>query len=1125
VVGIAKAVNDWTDKNMDLSIETNLVNPLKHVMPQLKLPEMPELTDSDKEILQRELGPMGSAAVTTIQAGTAAYNRAVKPVTEFVGSPEGILTTAAQAIPGVGEAMMAKFAAQGGSQAVKDAPETWKILTDPAKTDQEKYNALAGEGANIAIPLAIAVGSIARGAVEKGSKTAYLEDYAKSQGYEGKSTDELKTWYENKVVEKAKPVEPLVDTTTGKPMTNIEDIPKTEAPAAEAPIAEPVAVETPPAETAFAPITEVVPAPTKLPEGSVFQYLGQSPESIPSGPHWNVLDQEHARGQFTTDDPLVVLDAVDKMTPEETDSHWAPKDGHGTLTPQADLFGKTIAGNEAAIAKLQELKVASDAETAKFDAESSKDLSNEQFEAVVKTQMANAWKSQFYSESLLAANREPSISGGGPTIPVASGASEPPPEFGIAARVSEARAKAGQIENPEPGQGISDEAAVERGRSLLSAGIEPQKVMDNFQRTGKLSADDLAVARAHGEELNKAAAEAGKKFGLTSPEYAAAAKADSDWIKAVKPMQTEWHRMGMTQQGSTDIDTGDFHSLRRAHFDSTGTDFTAEQADTAQKIAKEVKGATDEVDTAKKQTLQQIETEVGKVSTGKPVVHGSVKDIWIRAKSYLDEGDTDYDSIRHKIATDTGLSVERVTELLAAPKGARALTNDMYAKMAKQRQLVAQAKAWLAAQQNPAWLNTARAIPRAFFAAKVFGHGTVGMITHAGINIFDPAAWSTYWPNFFRQYKLIGYHDQGAFHERMMQDLVRDPNFIIAKRAGLANDPVKFVDDYQKVWLGLQFKRLGLGGNRGFDALKLFRQGRFNEIWDALPASMKTPDQAKMIADSVNHATGIVKTSFPQWMSTAFFAPKLEASRWAFMFRDPALAGRIFAEWDKATDAQKRFAMREVRQKATIAGVYLALLAVNQGLLSMLGSRQKVNFNEPRRADFLAFKAAGFKFGIIAPMLGTVRLLANMLQAAVGHRTQLQSLDSRADEMGKIATEYTRGKLSPFASFATDVTSQSDMFGRPLPYSSDKVPARLRRDGIGPYTYGEYAAQQFTPIPMSEAIREIWKKQGMDETMIDHWIKGLTSATFMGTTGARMTEDMRVPSSATADILKERGFL
>jgi len=724
-------------------------------------------------------------------------------------------------------------------------------------------------------------------------------------------------------------------------------------------------------------------------------------------------------------------------------------------------------------------------------------------------------------------------------------------QYGIAERVRKSRAEAGEGPEVPSGQGTTAPDSIERGRELLASGTNPEQALSNFEKTKRFNADDVAVVRAYGESLWQSARNIERKFGTASNEFKIAQKALFDWDTRSKAMQTEWHREGQAQQGATEIDTGSFIGLARAFFADTGKEFTPKQAETATTIADKVTKAETAVDTAKDNLYKHLDEQIGTsdqpgakspvkgkpiakkpvsvdinearkafdgYKKGTPMTPEQVKTLWEHAKrKYLDKGETDFDNIRQGLATDFGLDKNDVTKGLAQPKGAKRLSDEMYQKMSDRRRIVDGAKSWVKNQAYPGWYRFIRNVPRIFFIDKVFGHGTVGMVTHAGLNIFNPPAWKTYWPEFFRQFKLLGVHEAklfggpgaGTYHERMMQDLVRDPNFVKAKRAGLANDPFRYTDDYQNAF-SAWFHKLGLGGNRGFDALKLFRQARFNQIWNDLPAEMQTPEMATMIADSVNHATGVVKMRFREWSNWTFFAPKLEGSRWAWMVGDPYRAAKTLADWKGATPEERNFAISQVKEKATIAGVYLSLLAMNQGLLAASNSKQKVNFTDPRRGDFLAFKGDGMQFGVISPMIGMVRLFANLVHAAGGKRNRVESLVPRAQEFGEVGEEYARGKLSPFAGFGVDLASQADFQGRPLPYSKDRVPAYLRRQGVGKYTYGEYASEQFTPIPVSEAIREVWKHQGMSDAEINTYLKALATGVVMGGTGARMQEDTHV---------------
>jgi len=324
-------------------------------------------------------------------------------------------------------------------------------------------------------------------------------------------------------------------------------------------------------------------------------------------------------------------------------------------------------------------------------------------------------------------------------------------------------------------------------------------------------------------------------------------------IARVKPLQTEWHKGGQAQQGETEIDTGTFHGLARAFRESTGKDFTEKQAKDATKIAADVKDASNTADAAQDRLLKEVapdkptkesvkksEDIIKTVKSGAAWTPEQAKALWEVAKGkYIDKGVTDFNDIRAGLATDYGLSKADISTGLASPKGARVLTDDMYAKMAERRRVINQARQWLANEKYPKWEQFMRGVPNAFFNIATFGHGTVGPITHAGVQIFNPSVTKDWIKNFGRGFKLMGLHDKGAYHEQMTQDLMRDPNFIKAKRAGLANDPSRYQDDYQNPGAIKMFKDIGLAGNRGFDGLKFLRQDMFNKRWAGLPENPK----------------------------------------------------------------------------------------------------------------------------------------------------------------------------------------------------------------------------------------------------------------------------------------------
>ena len=852
--------------------------------------------------------------------------------------------------------------------------------------------------------------------------------------------------------------------------------------------------------------------------------------------------------------------------------------------------------------------------------------------------------------------------------------------YGIAARVSAERAKAGKIEPIQPGEGTTPQEIIQKGRDLLDQGADPQAVADRVRNTGASSENDVAIARAHGEDLAQAAKAAADKFGVDSPEYAAAKKADYEWQQnVIQPMRTAWHKKGMAMQSETDIDTESYHGLAKAVHDITGEDLDPKQSKQAKDLSDQAAKLKDEVETLKKKVLDGVKnaapetpkvakkglglgdyfkdsaaaarermrarmTQAGanpfldpkkvaesigdlsilaaehlakgldagaelvkefgeginlhldailksandaiqsayetksadalekrRVAIEKQIAEkkaalasGDVQakpkelnrpqpeaiekakqeleevnrqiaearkaipaneeknvtqDVWTRAKDLLEKGEDDYPSIVNKIATDTGLPEEQIHKILAGPKEVRTMTDEMYRKMADRRNLVRQAQDWVKDQQTPGYIKAVKMLPNAMFRVSTALHGTVFGVTHAAINIFNPLEWSTYWPNFFRQFRLMGLTDGGAYHERMMQQLEADPLFDFASRAGLNNNPHRITDDFQSAWTTHYLRQIGMMGNRGMDAIKIMRQAMFNNAWEKYSPELRTPDGAKLLADAVNHATGSIRARLPGWTQYTFFSARLEGSRWAWMIQDPAKAGEIFTRWATGKDTtygERMFAMRELKQKAAIVGTYMGLLAANQGLLSASDSKQKINFIDPTKPDFLTFKAGGKELSPVSPMLGLVRLFSNLAHITMGNRDKFEKRDTKFDEAAQKVGEYARGRLSPFAGVATDTTTGADAVGREMPWANMEIPpsgrisSNMLRQEERKYTYTEYATTHFLPLFAEEAVREVWKKQGVGETTMQHWIDGLSTAALMGTTGFKLKEDPSV---------------
>lgn len=481
------------------------------------------------------------------------------------------------------------------------------------------------------------------------------------------------------------------------------------------------------------------------------------------------------------------------------------------------------------------------------------------------------------------------------------------------------------------------------------------------------------------------------------------------------------------------------------------------------------------------------------------------KEVWDYAKeAYLNRG-AGFDEAVNGVAMDLGLNNNQIRYAIASPKGGRQIVNSVYLKQYHQRQAIQMAKQWVRSANDPWYAKALKFIPNAFFRAKVAWHGTVGGITHAGMNIFIPSRWKAYWPAFFKQFKFAfgGITKAGkANYEKAMQDLVNDPEFAAWKRAGLAIDPAEKYDDYQ-----IMSKIFGSGmGERGFNALKVMRLAMAKGEWNRLSNTERSnPEVVKEIASIINHATGTSKISLPDTVGTLFFAPRLEASRWARLIVQPAKAIGTFANWKKASMADRVAAKIVAKRAGETIGMYVAALAANQGLLAATGSKHHVNFLHPGSPDWLKFKAGDKSIDVSGGMMSAVGFIGHLMRLSVESGRELKG-KNRRDELAKTLYQYGRGKLSPFASTATDFITQHDYSGNTMPFSKDKPISKFGHK----LDWEEYIFNQQTPIPIAEALKanaEQMRERGMSKEDVNTIMSAIFVGAMSGFTGARITEE------------------
>ena len=488
-----------------------------------------------------------------------------------------------------------------------------------------------------------------------------------------------------------------------------------------------------------------------------------------------------------------------------------------------------------------------------------------------------------------------------------------------------------------------------------------------------------------------------------------------------------------------------------------------------------------------------------------------IKDIWKYAKeNYIDKGVVDFGEMTQSVGDDLGLTQKQVIEALSKPKGTKQITDDMYRTQSRRRDAVNNAKVWVKSANEPAVTKVLKMLPSFWFRKAVFGHGTVGMVTHAGMNVFRPSDWKTYFPNFIRQFQFMS----RVQHEKFMQGMEKEADFAFWKRNGLALDSHKNYNEYQATKSGVssipvvkQFKQIwdasNQMGNRGFDALKSYRYDQAKTIWNNLDPATKTPETAKSISQMVNAATGTVDTQFPSIVNSAFFAPRLEASRWKRLVKTPLKTAETISNWKNANVEDKVAAKLAMKRTGETLATMSAMLAVNSALLSLTGSKHKINYTDPTESDFLKFKVGDKKLDVSGGMLSTTSLIGSLVETSISEIEKKRgAAPQRAELMYKRLGQKARGMLSPFFATAADFATQRDFMGNVMPFSSDKPDKRHEK-----MTWGDYILKSQLPIPITAAYRDIqdaMKKEGVDAATAKNILSGIITGIVMGGTGAHI---------------------
>lgn len=279
-------------------------------------------------------------------------------------------------------------------------------------------------------------------------------------------------------------------------------------------------------------------------------------------------------------------------------------------------------------------------------------------------------------------------------------------------------------------------------------------------------------------------------------------------------------------------------------------------------------------------------------------------------------------------------------------------------------------------------------------------------------------------------------------------------------------------------------------------ALKPLRFEIMSDQWDNLRMPFQQPDaalkndtSAKLIAGLYNHATGALGRKDPAMRNTSLLSRVLMARQLTI--------GNIMALVDVGKTGYTWYRLGESRipgigtrppspEEIAVAwghtkfvgkylGTMIGSLLVSQAFLKATGSNQKINWTDPTKSDWLAYKAFGY-YWRPRGIMELVRLVAHFI--AAGDPYGKKPFGKSPEETFGRYAEY---KLHPAFGAAGELMYGRDIFGRPVPWSHEPGTAKFPRLG-----WLEYGAQR-GPIFLGHAVQAAYdgaREQGIPDPSI-----------------------------------------
>jgi hypothetical protein len=494
-----------------------------------------------------------------------------------------------------------------------------------------------------------------------------------------------------------------------------------------------------------------------------------------------------------------------------------------------------------------------------------------------------------------------------------------------------------------------------------------------------------------------------------------------------------------------------------------------------------------------------------------------IRPIWEYAKKrYLENGVSLEDTI-NALARETGAPPRLFQEVIVGRKsGPRIKTKEIFAKEDARRMAILKTQQMIdRADKSPVWrfIRAVGEIPRASLVAL---HGGVFPVTHGGALLLNPWEWRTFWRGAkvsWATFDLPGGTRGKAYYEQARLDLQNAHNYAEWRSAGLRigveERPSGILNEWitkspnwsSRSWLGLSRMRYEFAEQ----SLKNFK-------WKT---DAERQDIMKHLAEVANHATGVTNVGLGRWLgqSKLFFAPQLTASKILRASRDPLITVGTAVKMmsgGKVSAGERAAMMVRLGHASAMLGTWAAGLILNDIVMRAFGSSQKINWDDPRKSDWLRFKTGK---GDIISTRGpeeVLRLYGQLAAIAHANKRQLHG-HSALDEAMDSIQQFIEYKLSPGVTTAVELGYGTDIFGRPLPKGIQELRHAASLTGLHqasprtgkPYYSGwEYTATHI-PIFLSGPARDIYDRmraQGLSQPKADMILHAaiLTAAEFAG---------------------------